>query len=121
MQVRSNGIIEVHNDAELPPPNFRNDAFKNHNYTFIAPFYADVYAGGDTACNDGTVKYNVTYNDFDIDRAKWEIQKAFPEYNNFTPEYLILATWYRVGYHDKNIDKVSEILLSTNYGSMTSS
>ena len=108
MQVHSNGIIEVGNDINPMAREFKNDTFQNHDYTFIAPFYGDVYAGGDMSCDEGVVKYSdeVTKDTAAKDKAIRQIREAFPEHIEFSPEYLVVTTWDSVGYYENKTDKV---------------
>ena len=99
LQVHNNGIVSL-NDA---PVYFLNDPFPLENYTFIAPFYGDV----DTRAA-GTVWFSdpVSRNGTMRERAKAHITNAFTEYKDFSPSYLIVATWDHVGYYREHKDMV---------------
>ena len=88
---------------------FRNDSFPIQNYTLIALFYGDVDISDEEAgavkCGNGTNVINDTGN---ITMAKRHILEAFPKHIDFTPEYLIVATWDHVGYYNRKFDKVSK-------------
>ena len=105
MQISSNGIVGL--GALLV--NFQNDTFPIQNHIFIAPFYGDVYPTNDTSCENGTVKYSdeVMKDSNALKIAAEQIRGAFPEHKDFFPEYLIVATWDRVGYYDQKFDMVS--------------
>jgi hypothetical protein len=105
VQVHSNGIVEVGNNIDPMSRSFQNDTFQNHTYTFIAPFYGDVHAGGDTSCGEGVVKYVVITDGTALEKVKLQIQKAFPDHKEFSPEYLVVATWDGVGYYKEKVDK----------------
>ena len=84
---------------------YNDNPFPLANVTFVAPFYGDVDTSKpgsgelwytDLTCNDSIL----------LERARKDITDASPDYREFTPAYLILATWEDVGYYDKNIDKV---------------
>ena len=82
------------------------DPFPLDGYNFIAPFYGDV----DTRAA-GTISYtqqplNLSNNEQDLNETRSDISTAFPDYANFIPKYLIIATWNDVGYFRKNSDKV---------------
>ena len=109
MQVHSNGIIEVGNDINPMAREFRNYTFQNHTYTFIAPFYGDVHARGTIFTCEGLVQYIVITDGAAPEKAKLQIQKAFPDHMEFSPVYLVVATWDRVGYYKEKLDKVSII------------
>ena len=74
------------------------------NHVLIAPFYANI----DTRGEAGSVLYSndITTEPGALQKAADQISKGFSEYENFTAEYLIIATWDDVGYYDKQNDKV---------------
>jgi hypothetical protein len=104
LQVHNNGIVAL----SKPPEHFLDDAFPIENYTFIAPFFGDV----DTR-KAGTVWYTdpVTKDLNILMRAESDIHRAFPEYEDFSPTYLFVATWDHVGYYKERNDKVRIIHL----------
>ena len=107
MQVHGNGIIEVGNDINPMAREFRNYTFQNHNYTFIAPFYGDVHVGGNIFLCEGFVQFIVITGGAAPEKAKLQIREAFPDHKEFSPEYLVVVTWDRVGYYKEKFDKVS--------------
>lgn len=104
MQISANGIVGLGDEMALLKE-FRKDPFPIQNYTFIAPFYSDVYPR-----DSGPVKYSdqVIKDNDALKNASQQIQEAFPEHKDFFPEYLIVATWDRVGYYDQKFDMVSK-------------
>ena len=69
----------------------------------IAPFWADV----DTR-TQGNVSYRESTNQDDLMRAQMDIRTAFAgQVDNFRPRLVFIATWYRVGYYNNRVDKVS--------------
>ena len=105
MQISSNGIVGL-GDTRALLKNFQPGTFPIQNYTFIAPFYGDVYPGNDTSCESGTVKYSdeVMKDSNALKNATEQIRGAFPEHKDFSPAYLIVATWDGVGYYNQNSD-----------------
>ena len=101
MQINDNGIISfndsfnAHTPASLP---------LSGTQQIIAPYWADV----DTRIV-GRIFYRQTTNATLLSRASNEIRAAFPTSQNITIQYLLIATWYRVGYYywDYNGYKVS--------------
>lgn len=67
----------------------------------IAPFWADVDTTG-----TGTVFYRQTADPGILQRVGNEIQYAFVDHQDFTPSFVIIATWDAVGYYEANVDKV---------------
>ena len=82
-----------------------DEPFPLDNYTLIAPFYGDV----DTR-EAGTVWFTdpVTKNKEMLLKAEQDIHCAFSDYEQFSPTYLIIATWDHVGYYKERDDKVHE-------------
>ena len=68
----------------------------------MAPYWANVDLTG-----IGEVFYRQTTNPDLLARATNEIRAAFPVYHYITMKNLVIATWYRVGYYRRNVDKVS--------------
>ena len=98
LQIHNNGIVSF-ND---PPEYFLNEPFPIANYTLVAPFFGDV----DTR-KAGTVWYtDPVSNDSDtLEKARKDISQTFACYN-FSPTYLVIATWDHVGYFKEQKDKV---------------
>jgi receptor-type tyrosine-protein phosphatase Q/CUB/sushi domain-containing protein len=109
--VHNNGIVAL----SKPPEHFLDDAFPIENYTFIAPFFGDV----DTR-KAGTVWYTdpVTKDLNILMRAESDIHRAFPEYEDFSPTYLFVATWDHVGYYKERNDKLNtfQCVIATDGG-----
>lgn len=103
LQVHNNGIVALNK----PPGHFLDDPFPIESYIFIAPFYGDV----DTR-EAGTVWFTdpVTKSKEMLLKAEQDIHSAFPEYKQFSPTYLIVATWDHVGYYKERDDKVHKML-----------
>ena len=121
MQISSNGIVAL-GDGMAPLNEFGNDTFPIPNQVFIAPFYGDVYPGGlDGArkCVNGTVYYSdlVTTDNATRERAKTQIQGAFPDHMEFSPSYLIVARWMDVRHYEMEENKVNR-LTCTMYGTV---
>ncbi len=92
MQVSTNGLISVHEPETSPVPrNFPTTTI------LIAPFWADA----DTSNGAGAVSYGVTRDAAQLTKAGGEITAAHPELTEFTPLYLFIATWNRVGYYNR--------------------
>ena len=98
------------NDDLLPITNNSTLSYNDNplplaNVTFVAPFYGDVDTRETEA---GTLWYtNKTCNDsILLERARKDITGTWPEYREFNPEYLIVATWENVGYFENKTDKV---------------
>lgn len=72
---------------------------------FLSPFWADV----DTRPSDGGFVYYRESNETTLlDRARDHIRGIFSEdFSTFTPSWLFIATWYRVGYYSLGTDRVS--------------
>ena len=84
---------------------FQNDLFPIESHVFIAPFYGDI----DTR-SKGIVWYSMTViNDTDLlKKAADHVQLT--KHNDFSPKYLLVATWDDVGYYRERSDKVGVIL-----------
>ncbi len=70
----------------------------------IAPFWADV----DTR-ETGNVQYRQTADSELLERAAKSIQSSFVDHAEFSPSFLIIATWQDVGYFNRKRDKVSAL------------
>ena len=103
LQVHNNGVVSLNE----PPGHFLDEPFPLDNYTLIAPFYGDV----DTR-EAGTVWFTdpVTKNKTMLLKAQEDIHSAFPDSKQFSPTYLIVATWDHVGYYEEQDDKVHKML-----------
>ena len=67
----------------------------------IAPYWADVDATG-----TGDIYYRKTTDNNLLARATKQIRIAFPNVHVASAEYLLIATWDRVGYYPEQTDKV---------------
>ena len=76
----------------------------------IAPFWGDV----DNRNGAGTISYGVTRDSSLLERAKNLIREAFPDLSIFEPEYILVATWDRVGYFNMQRDMVPILVLVTS-------
>ena len=98
IQVNNNGIISFTRAVST----FTPDPFPlESKLELIAPYWSDVDTRG-----IGKVWYRETANPDLLERAQREIQKAFAAHGTFTPTYLFISTWDRVGYFDSHTDKV---------------
>ena len=108
LQVNTNGIVVLRNGTvpvKQTLQTFLDVPFPIQNHTFIAPFYGDVDTRG---LEPGVVWYSdtVTSDSETLQQAQRQIRDAFPVYGDFSPVYLIVATWDHVGYYEKRNDKV---------------
>ena len=111
MQVHTNGIIIFNNDNNTYTLRYTNNPFPLDGYNFIAPFYGDVDTRDVDTSAAGNISYtqqplNLSNNEQALNETRSDISTAFPDYANFIPKYLIIATWNDVGYFRKNSDKV---------------
>ena len=104
VQININGILVLLNESVKCRETlnyFQNGSFPIEGYVFIAPFYGDI----DTRSN-GIVWYSkAVINDSDsLKEAEYHVQLT--KNNDFSPKYLLVATWDGVGYYDKQNDTV---------------
>ena len=98
LQVNNNGAISFLEGVSQHTP----DPFPLFGARpLIAPYWADVDTRG-----TGTVWYRETTDPLLLARAMDEIQTAFISQGSFSPTFLFIATWDRVGYFDSNTDRV---------------
>ena len=99
MQVNNNGVISFSQlFSDFHPRSFP----LNNSFQLIAPYWADA----DTR-ETGTVWFRET-TDLDIlRRAMRDVQVAFDSQINFQRLFAFIATWDRVGYHNRHTDLVS--------------
>lgn len=71
---------------------------RHHLLSLICPFYANV----DTT-SSGAVYYRRTSGSAAIDN---EIRRYFSSAASFTASWVLIATWYNVGYYNNHADKV---------------
>ena len=107
MQINTNGVLVLLNENldDRGTLYFQNGSFPIESHVFIAPFYGDI----DTR-SKGTVWYSMTViNDSDLlKKAADHVQLT--KHNDFSPKYLLIATWDGVGYYRERSDKVGVIL-----------
>jgi len=96
--VRDNGIISF--DTSYIPSSPSD--FPYFFGRFVAPFWANTDLRG-----IGEVFYRHTTDPSLLKRATSEIRTAFPQYFYVTMKSLFIATWYKVGYYENHLDKVS--------------
>ena len=69
----------------------------------IAPFWADADTSG-----SGTVYYRLTEDSMeDTQLVLRYLDQAFPGHLPFQPSYVIVVTWFEVGYYDRGSNLVS--------------
>lgn len=74
----------------------------------IATFWADADTRGTDPDGAGTVYYRLTENNVeDAQLVLRYIDRAFPQHLPFYPSYVIVVTWFEVGYFDRGSDLVS--------------
>ena len=79
----------------------------NNSVPVIAPYWADVDTRG-----TGNVWYRLTTVPEIILRVRNEIAVAFPQLStSFIAQEVVVATWDRVGYYERQTDKVIIIML----------
>ena len=76
----------------------------------LSPYWADV----DTRPADGgTVYYRRSTDPTLLNKARDQIRAIFSEnFQAFTPSFLFIATWDRVGYYNSHTDKVYYVKIS---------
>ena len=100
MQVSTNGYISL----DAPIVAFFPQAFPLYNSILIAPFWADVDTRGN---NGGTIWYRSDVSELTVlNRTKGLVESAFPDQVGFSPVYVFIATWDRVGYFDRHTERV---------------
>ena len=98
-QVNNNGVISFQTSVSQ----FTPDSFPlPGDLELIAPYWADVDTRG-----TGTVWYRETTEPVLLDRAASDILAAFISQGSFTPTYLFIATWDRVGFFSQQTGLVS--------------
>ena len=100
-QINTNGIISF----TAAVPTFTPEPFPIKDRFLIAPFWADVDTRG-----TGEVYFKETTNATLLDLARKVIQRAAHQVaglSRFKPKWLLIATWYQVGYFSSHTDRVS--------------
>ncbi len=64
----------------------------------MAPFWADADTGNGNS-QRGTIRYGLNRNEAVLMRARDEVRSVFSNASSFTPSYLFVTTWERVGYY----------------------
>ena len=100
LQINSNGIISfaVSYNKLYPEPFLINGKY------FIAPYWADVDTRG-----TGDIYFKTTTDDCLLSLAREIIQRGtcqVTEVSRFKPKWLLIVTWYQVGYYKQNTDLV---------------
>ena len=107
MQINTNGILVLLNE-KLPCRDtlsyFKNDSFPIEGHVFIAPFYGNI----ETQSNETVWYSRSVINDSDLLKEVKDHVQLTKNYD-FSPKYLLIATWDGVGYYDKRNDKVGII------------
>ena len=86
--------------------------FGHANLQLIATYWAD----SDTRPDDGGwVWYRATMDETLKTKATDLIKSSSPNRNMFSPDYLFIATWDRVGYFNRHTDKVKVYSLVSQY------
>ena len=110
-QVNDNGVISFDRPYNVRAPLLPFPLRGNN--MIIAPYWADVDIRG-----TGNIYFRQT-NDTSLHaRATREIRAAFPRSLNNEISNLLIATWDRVGYHDRNTDKVNTVIVVCKSKSM---
>ena len=96
LQVATNGLLSLNDTVNT----FTPVPFPT-NEVYIAPFWADA----DTTSGLGNVYYRVTFDQALRNDAAQIINNAFIM-SSFMPQYLVIVTWFEVGYFRQLGDKV---------------
>ena len=112
MQINNNGLLSfegpVTSYSSQPFPIAASQFEPATKNIIIAPYWADV----DTrTAGSGAVWYRQTANSTLLGRARQEVTeilRLFPEKDvqAFNPTLLVIATWDKVGYYNRNFEKV---------------
>ena len=99
-QINTNGIISF----TSPVPTFSPRLFPLRNRFLIAPFWADVDTRG-----SGEIYFQETTDPSLLNKANVIIQRSTHQVvglSRFRPKWMLMATWYKVGYFSRHTDKV---------------
>ena len=91
-----------------PVPTFTPEPFPINGRFLIAPFWADVDTRG-----TGEVYLKETQNITQLEMAREIIIKATHQaagLSTYMPKWMLIATWYRVGYFSSHTDQVIMII-----------
>ena len=100
MQVNTNGVISF----TAPVAAFTPDPFPINERFLIAPFWADVDTRG-----TGEIYFKETTDRELLDKANDVIQDTTHQaagLSRFVPEWMLIATWYKVGHFSSRTDVV---------------
>ena len=100
LQINTNGVISF----TAPVPTFTPQPFPIANRFLIAPFWADVDTRG-----TGEIYFKETVNRTLLTKARNVIRRATHQVaglSRFRPRWLLIATWYKVGYFSSHTDQV---------------
>ena len=81
---------------------------KRSIYPFIGPFWSHIDVSPNSDVGTGDVYYRSTTNMTLLIQAAQDINSAFNG-ANFMPDFLLIATWFKVGHFRGNTDKVGQI------------
>ena len=100
LQINTNGVISF----TAPVPTFTPEPFPIPGRFLIAPFWADVDTRG-----TGEIYFKETIDEDLLIRATAVIKRATYQaagLSRFTPKWMLIATWYQVGYFSSHTDLV---------------
>ena len=100
LQINTNGVISF----IAPVPTFTPEEFPISNRFLVAPFWADVDTRG-----TGEIYFKETFNSTLLTKARNVIRRATHQaagLSRFRPRWLLIATWYQVGYFSSHTDQV---------------
>ena len=88
-QINNNGPISFQRRfSEFSP-----ERFPSNQPILLVPFWDDL----DNEIAGSTVSYRLTTNSSDLQQARTDVLEAqFTGLEDFTPTYLLIATWYQV-------------------------
>jgi len=99
LQVSVDGVISLDRSILRPTP---SSLPLTGTDKIIAPYWADVDTRG-----TGDIYYRQTTDPSLLARATSEIRAAFPDSLDVTISNMFIVTWDKVGYYNRNSDKVS--------------
>lgn len=104
----TNGLLSLNQTDVIP--NFSPVAFPTDRI-LIAPFWADA----DTR-EVGTVYFRTTINETLLDKMSNNINSFLGI--DFSPVYLFVSTWHKVGYFERKKDKVRTLYMHIVYSTV---
>ena len=117
-QISLNGLITFQSEWFF----FSSHIYFPAGLKAIAPFWSDVdtspsFETNAQYSNDeiGNVWYRQETNSELLQRSGQEIRNAFIDHPNFSPTWLMIITWDRVGYFYRHIDKVYDEIIYSNF------